>query len=189
MIPPRYRRIVFSIGHDVKTSMNLYFRGQSMVAFLVGVLFSIGFLIIGLPLAVVLGMFIGLLNMVPYLQFVSVFPATLLCLVYSVDTGINFWAIWWQCMAVYAIVQVIQDLFIVPRVMGKTMGLNPAIILLSLSIWGALFGFIGLIIALPLTTLILSYYNKHVIGDDLKPKQRRKIRLTRLNSTKEPTNQ
>ena len=189
MIPPRYRRTVFSIGHDIKTSMNLYFRGQSMVAFLVGVLFSIGFLIIGLPLAVVLGMFIGLLNMVPYLQFISVFPATLLCLVYSVDTGINFWAIWWQCMAVYAIVQVIQDLFIVPRVMGKTMGLNPAIILLSLSIWGALFGFIGLIIALPLTTLILSYYNKHVIGDDLESKQRRKIRLTRLISTKEPTNQ
>lgn len=168
MVPPRYRRIVFSIGHDVKTSMNRYFRGQSLVAFCVGVLFSIGFLIIGLPLAVVFGMFIGLLNMVPYLQLISFLPATLLCLVYSVDTGVNFWVIWWECMAVYCIVQVIQDLFIVPKIMGKTMGLNPAIILLSLSIWGALLGFIGLIIALPLTSLMLSYYNRYVLGE--KPK-------------------
>ncbi len=165
MVPPRYRRIVFSIGHDVKTSMNRYFRGQSLVAFCVGILFSIGFLIIGLPLAVVFGLFIGLLNMVPYLQLISFLPATLLCLVYSVDTGVNFWVIWWECMAVYCIVQVIQDLFIVPKIMGKTMGLNPAIILLSLSIWGALLGFIGLIIALPLTSLILSYYNRYVLGD------------------------
>lgn len=168
MVPPRYRRIVFSIGHDVKTSMNRYFRGQSLVAFCVGILFSIGFLIIGLPLAVVFGMFIGLLNMVPYLQLISFLPATLLCLVYSVDTGVNFWVIWWECMAVYCIVQVIQDLFIVPKIMGKTMGLNPAIILLSLSIWGALLGFIGLIIALPLTSLMLSYYNRYVLGE--KPK-------------------
>lgn len=165
MVPPRYRRIVFSIGHDVKTSMNLYFRGQSLVAFCVGVLFSIGFLIIGLPLAVVFGMFIGLLNMVPYLQLISFLPATLLCLVYSVDTGVDFWVIWWECMAVYCIVQIIQDLFIVPKIMGKTMGLNPAIILLSLSIWGTLLGFIGLIIALPLTSLMLSYYNRYVLGE------------------------
>lgn len=176
MVPPKYRRVVFNIGHDVKTSMNLYFRGQALVAFLVGVLFSIGFVIIGLPLAVVLGMFIGLLNMVPYLQFVSFFPATLLCLVYSVDSGIDFWAIWWECMAVYVIVQIIQDLFLVPRIMGKTMGLNPAIILLSLSIWGALFGFIGLIIALPLTTLLLSYYNRYVLGINITKTSRKRAK-------------
>lgn len=47
--------------------------------------------------------------------------------------------------------------------MGKAMGLNPAIILLSLSVWGSLLGFIGLIIALPLTTLVLAYYNRYII--------------------------
>lgn len=180
MVPPKYRRIVFSIGHDVKTSMNLYFRGQSLVALCVGILFSIGFLIIDLPLAVVLGLFIGLLNLVPYLQLISLVPTTLLCIVYSVDTGCDFWVIWWQCMAVYAIVQVIQDLFIVPKIMGKTMGLNPAIILLSLSVWGSLFGFIGLIIALPLTTLVLSYYNRYIIGEEKGQRRRRPINLTRI---------
>lgn len=65
-------------------------------------------------------------------------------------------------MAVYVVVQCIQDLFLTPKIMGKAMGLNPAIILLSLSVWGTLLGFIGLIIALPLTTLLLSYYDRYI---------------------------
>lgn len=183
MIPPKYRRVAFGVGHDIKTSMNLYFRGQSLVAFCVGVLFSIGFLMIDLPLAVVLGMFIGLLNMVPYLQLISFLPTTLLCIVYSVDTGCDFWIIWWECMAVYIVVQVIQDLFLVPRIMGKVMGLNPAIILLSLSVWGSLFGFIGLIIALPLTTLVLSYYNRYIIGEEQEGR-RTKLKLSKIKFTR-----
>ena len=66
-------------------------------------------------------------------------------------------------MAVYVVVQCIQDLVLTPRIMGKAMGLNPAIILLALSVWGSLLGFMGLIVALPLTTLLLSYYNLFVI--------------------------
>jgi predicted PurR-regulated permease PerM len=65
-------------------------------------------------------------------------------------------------MAVYVIVQVIQDFVLTPKIMGKAMGLNPAIILLSISVWGSLLGFIGLIIALPLTTLLISYYNRYI---------------------------
>ena len=65
MVMPKYRKTVFSVAHDVKVSMNRYFRGQALVSFIVGILFSIGFLIMGLPMAIVLGMFIGLLNMVP----------------------------------------------------------------------------------------------------------------------------
>ncbi len=142
--------------------MNHYFRGQALVAFIVGIMFCIGFSIIGLPMAVLLGLFIGLLNMVPYLQLISLVPATLLCLVYSVDTDVDFWHIWWSCMAVYIIVQLIQDFFLTPKIMGKAMGLNPAIILLSLSVWGTLLGFIGLIIALPLTTLLMAYYDNYI---------------------------
>lgn len=162
MIPSMYRHMVFKIGHDIQRSMNHYFRGQALVAFCVGILFCIGFLIIDLPLAVVLGMFIGLLNMVPYLQLISIIPTTLLCVVCSVDSGIDFWTIFLECMAVYAIVQLIQDLFLTPKIMGKAMGLNPAIILLSLSVWGTLLGFLGLIIALPLTTLLLGYYDEYL---------------------------
>lgn len=163
MVPPKYRTTVFRIGNDIKDSMNHYFRGQALVAFIVGILFSIGFLIIGLPMAVVLGLFIGLLNMVPYLQLISIVPAAVLCLVYAVGGGGDFWTIFWECIAVYCVVQCIQDLFLTPKIMGKAMGLNPALILLSLSVWGSLLGMIGLIIALPLTTLLLAYYNRYII--------------------------
>lgn len=173
MVPPHSRKTVFRIGGDIKRSMNHYFRGQALVAFLVGVLFSIGFLIIGMPLAVVMGMFIGLLNMVPYLQLISLVPTTLLCLVYSVGNSSPFWPMMGECIAVYCIVQAIQDLILTPKIMGKAMGLNPALILLSLSVWGSLLGFIGLIIALPLTALLLGYYNEFIIRDDEPPEQAR----------------
>lgn len=163
LVPPAHRRRTFRIFDDIKNAMNRYFRGQFLIAFTVGILFSIGFLIIGLPMGVVLGLFIGMLNMVPYLQMISLPVTALLCLVSTVSTGVDFWAIFWESMAVYVVVQVIQDMILTPRIMGKAMGLNPAIILLSLSVWGSLLGFMGLIIALPLTTLLLSYYNLYVI--------------------------
>lgn len=164
LIPLPHRKQIFQIGRDIEHSMNRYFRNQFYISMIVGVLFAIGFVIIGLPMGVVLGLFIGVLNMVPYLQLISLPITAILCLVSIASTGGDFWAIFWESMAVYIIVQCIQDLFLTPKIMGKAMGLNPAIILLSLSVWGALLGFMGLIIALPLTTLLLSYYNIYIVN-------------------------
>ncbi|MDE7382045.1 MAG: AI-2E family transporter [Muribaculaceae bacterium] len=164
LVPYRHRTRTYRILDDIKTAMNRYFRGQFLIAFTVGILFSIGFLIIKLPMGVVLGLFIGMLNMVPYLQLISLPITAVLCLVATASTGVDFWLIFWESMAVYIVVQCIQDFFLTPKIMGKAMGLNPAIILLSLSIWGALLGFMGLIIALPLTTLLLSYYDLYVVN-------------------------
>jgi predicted PurR-regulated permease PerM len=162
LVPKKYRETSIRIVNDVKDGMNRYFRGQALVAFLVGVLFSIGFVIIDFPLAIGFGLFIGLLNMVPYLQLIALVPTVLLALLKAADTGENFWWILACALIVFCIVQVIQDGFIVPKVMGKITGLNPAIILLSLSIWGALMGVVGMIIALPCTTILLSYYKRYI---------------------------
>ena len=162
LVPVKYRPMTTRIVNDVKEGMNRYFRGQSLVAFSVGVLFSLGFLIIDFPLAIGFGLFIGLLNMVPYLQLIAFVPTILLALLKAADTGENFWWILFCALLVFCIVQIIQDGFIVPKVMGKITGLNPAIILLSLSIWGALMGIVGMIIALPCTTIILSYYKRYI---------------------------
>ena len=163
LLPERYRGFAVQLVADVEDGMNKYFRGQAMVALCVGVLFSIGFLIIGFPMAVGLGMFIGLLNMVPYLQLLGFVPTILLAIVKAADTGQNFWLILLMALAVFAVVQVIQDTLLTPKIMGHVTGLNSAIILLSLSIWGSLLGILGMIIALPLTTLLISYYQKYVI--------------------------
>ena len=168
LIPERYRHFAVQLVADVEDGMNKYFRGQAMVALCVGVLFSIGFLIIGFPMAVGLGMFIGLLNMVPYLQLLGFVPTILLAIVKAADTGQNFWVILLLALVVFAVVQMIQDTFLTPKIMGHVTGLNSAIILLSLSIWGSLLGILGMIIALPLTTLLISYYQKYVIKSEKK---------------------
>ena len=160
LLPRRYRPFAKQLVADVNEGMNKYFRGQALVAFCVGVLFSIGFLIIDFPMAVALGMFIGLLNMVPYLQLVGFIPTIILAVVKAADTGQNFWFIMLLALIVFAVVQTIQDTILTPKIMGKVMGLNSAIILLSLSIWGSLLGMLGMIIALPMTTLLLSYYHR-----------------------------
>ncbi len=162
-VPPRYRRKVFRIMSDVTGTMSRYFRGQALVSFFVGIVFAIEFYIIGLPMAVVFGLSIGVLNMVPYLQLISIPVAAFLCLVKSVSAGVAFLPLFGWTIAAYFICQAIQDMVLTPTIMKQQMGLRPAIIFLALSIWSYVLGFIGLIIALPLTTLIISYYSEYVL--------------------------
>ena len=165
VVPKAHRAVANHIASDIKREMNAYFRGQALVAFLVGVLFSIGFLIIDFPMAIGLGLFIGLLNMVPYAQTLGFIPTIILALLKSNDTGQSFWLILLMAIVVFCVVQAIQDLFLVPKIMGKAMGLKPAIILLALSGWGSLLGIIGFIIALPMTTLGWAYYQRFVLKE------------------------
>lgn len=160
-IPQQWRGVAVKLWDDLVEGMNQYFRGQALVALCVGVLFSIGFLIIDFPAAIAFGMFIGILNLVPYLQVLSLIPMALLAMLKAANTGGDFWIIFLLAMLVLGIVQVIQDMFLVPGIMGKRMNLHPAVILLSLSIWGHLLGVLGMIVALPLTTLILGYLKRY----------------------------
>lgn len=165
LIPPSKRSIMRGVISDLNNGMNSYFRGQSIIALCVGILFSIGFLIIDFPLAIPLGLFIGLLNLVPYLQVVGFIPTIILAILKAHDTGSSFWSIILAAIIVFCVVQAIQDWVLTPRIMGKMTGLNAAVILLALSVWGSLLGFVGLIIALPLTTLLLSYYKRYVLEE------------------------
>ena len=160
---PRKNRPFWQVlAADAERELNNYIRGQSLVALTMGVLFCIGFTIIDFPMAIGLGLLIGILDLVPYLHTFALIPTAMLALMKAADTGQNFWVIFAMAVAVFIIVQVIIDMFVTPKIMGKAMGLNPAILLLSLSVWGALLGFIGLIIALPLTTLLIAYYQRYI---------------------------
>lgn len=160
LIPSSWRKPVTEFLQEFDQGMSRYFRAQAGVASIVGVLFAIGFAMIGLPLSILLGLFIGLLNMVPYLQTIGLIPALLLAGVHALETGTSFWVVFGLTGLVFLVIQAIQDMVLVPKIMGKVMGLSPAMILLSLSIWGKLLGFLGLIIALPVTCLLLAYYKR-----------------------------
>ena len=163
LIPEKYRSATMQVISDVKYYMNKYFRSQLLIASCAAVLYCIGFTIVGLPMAIVMGVLVGVLYMIPYFQYITVIPVAIICFVTSLDGHFPFWVKLGECGLVYLVSQCICDYILTPKIMGKSMGLNPAIILLSLSVWGTLLGIIGMIIALPLTTLLLIYYRKVVI--------------------------
>ncbi|ADU61682.1 MAG: AI-2E family transporter [Pseudodesulfovibrio sp.] len=159
-LPQQYRARAIDFMGEFEQTMSLYFRGQVIIALLVGALLSVGFMIIGLPMAVILGMFIGILNIAPYLGTLGLLPAVLLAGLDSLEAGQPPWIGILLVLAVFVVVQAIQEIILIPKIQGENLGLSPWLILLSLSIWGKLLGFLGLLIALPMTCLCLSYYRR-----------------------------
>ncbi len=164
LVPPRFRESIVGFVHDFSAVMGRYFRGQFIIAVTTGVLFAVGFSILGLRLAVVLGLGVGLLNMVPYLQLVGLIPAVLLSILHALETPeASVWIGLLGLVIVFAAIQLIQDAILVPRIMGKVTGLRPAVMLLGIFVWGKLLGFLGLVLAIPLTGLVITYYQRHIL--------------------------
>ena len=162
IFPSRYRDKAMGVVHDVERNMNSYFRGQGLVALCAMVFYCTGFSLVGLPLAIPMGLLVGLLYMIPYFQYITLVPVAMICFIYSLGGDVEFVTLMGKSILVYVVSQCICDYVITPHVMGREMGLNPAIILLSLSVWGSLLGIIGMIIALPATALIIAYYQKYI---------------------------
>jgi len=191
IFPKHNRPFWQELAVDVERELNNYIRGQGLVALCMGIMFCIGFTIIDFPMAIGLGILIGILDLVPYLHTFALIPTAFLALMKAADTGQNFWVIFGLAVLIFIIVQVITDMVVTPKIMGKAMGLNPAILLLSLSIWGALLGFIGLIIALPLTTLIIAYWQRYVTREHENDKLVKPIATEKssINAQNAPVNQ
>lgn len=163
MIPPRYRENVISFVEEFDQAMSLYFRGQTTICAILCLVFAAGFGLIGLPMGILLGFFVGILNLVPYLQTLGVIPAVVLGAIHALETEQSFWVVMALIGLVFLVAQILQDIVLTPRIMGKAMGLSPAVILLSLSVWGKLLGMLGLLIALPMTCLGITYYRRLVL--------------------------
>lgn len=172
IFPKKNRPFWSELMQSVERELNNYIRGQGLVALCMGIMFCIGFTIIDFPVAIGLGILIGILDLVPYLHTFALIPTAFLAMLKAADTGQNFWWVFGGALLVFCVVQVITDFIVTPKIMGKAMGLNPAILLLSLSVWGALLGFIGLIIALPLTTLLIAYWQRYVTKEGKTPSHR-----------------
>jgi predicted PurR-regulated permease PerM len=165
LFKPKHRTLVKEIHNDLSTAMNQYFRGQALISLITSVLYCIGFSIIGVPMPIAMGIFIGILHLIPYLQTIGFVPVIFLASLNSLDAGNSFWLMLLGIFVVFVIIQCTLDLFLVPKIMGKNMGLKPAVILLSISVWSILLGGLGLILALPLTTVAISYYKRFIIEE------------------------
>ncbi|MDR2595001.1 MAG: AI-2E family transporter [Fibromonadaceae bacterium] len=161
-IPKEYSEKVLQFFSSFDNIMSKYFRAQTSIAAIVGVLFAISFNIMGLPLGLPFGLFIGVLNMVPYMQIASIPIAAFLGLIYSLETGIAYWQVVLIITAIYGGVQVLQDMVITPKIMGGVLGLSPILILMSLAIWGKLLGFLGFVLAIPFTCIAIATYKSYL---------------------------
>jgi len=145
--------IVFLIGEFVGSIVS-FFRGQLVIALIMGVIIAAGFTVIGLNFAIVLGLGIGILNIIPYLGSI-IGLATSLPLAYFQSEG-GGWPLALGALAVFAAAQAIEGYFLTPRIMGQRTGLHPMVIIVAIFFWGAaLDGILGMILAIPLTAFFV----------------------------------
>lgn len=177
ILPESTRKFTREVGNIIGFYVASYFRAQALIAFFCGLILSVGFAIIGLPMGISLGIFIGLLNMIPYLQVLGYIPLVLVVGLQSVSTGQNFFLLLLFAVIVILISEVVQTAILTPTIQGKTLGIHPVAIMLSLTVWGYLFGFLGMLLALPITMILYTLYMKYVIGApvDVDPKHREDI--------------
>jgi len=162
-LPPQYRERLVGFTTEFSSAMSRYFRAQFMIAAAMGVLYAIGFSIIGLRMGVVLGLLVGLLNMVPYLQTVGFVPALVLAVLRAVEGGSSLMLSVFWVVVVFVLAQAAQEVILIPRIMGRQTGLRPVVLMLSVFVWGKLLGFLGLLLAIPLTCVGIAVYRRWIL--------------------------
>lgn len=133
-----------------------FFRGQIIIALAQGILFAIGFALVGLPYGIVIGMALGLLNIIPYLGSIAGLGVALPMAYFSEGGGITKLVL---VLVVFAVVQAIEGYLLTPRIMGNRTGLHPALIIFAVFFWGvALGGILGMMLAIPLTAFAVVFW-------------------------------
>ncbi len=150
------RENVIYLGREFVNIMVAFFRGQLIIAFLQGVLYAIGFSVIGLRYGLVLGLALGFLNIIPYLGSIVglgvAFP-----LAFFQNGGGPMLVVW--IIVVFTVVQCIEGYILTPRIMGDRTGLHPMAIIIAVFFWGsALNGLAGMILAIPLTAFLVVFW-------------------------------
>ncbi len=151
LIPPRLREAVTGFLDECDGVLGQYLRGQLLVMLILAAFYSIGLAMFGFDLALPVGVFTGLAIFIPYLGFG-------LGLVLALLAGILQFASWYGLIAVavvFGIGQLVESLWLTPRLVGERIGMNPLMVIFALLAFGHLFGFAGVLIALPVSALIV----------------------------------
>jgi predicted PurR-regulated permease PerM len=149
-VPPRYREYAAEKGRQVDHIISSFIRGQLTVCAILGILYAVGYLAIGIHLAIVIGLIGGMIAIIPYVgSAVAVFSASAICLLqYGIDVRIVLVVGW------YTIVQSLEGYILTPRIVGHSLGLHPVAVIVALLIGGDLLGFLGLLIAVPAAAVV-----------------------------------
>jgi predicted PurR-regulated permease PerM len=151
LIPPRWRPAVQSFLDETDEVLGQYLRGQLLVMAVLATCYTIGLALVGLKLALPIGVFTGVAVFVPYLGFGLGLVMGLLAAVLQFQslTGVALVGL------VYALGQVFESMYVTPRLLGERIGLHPIAVIFALMAFGQLFGFVGVLIALPASAVLL----------------------------------
>ena len=155
--PEKCQQIVYFV--DVFTGyVTAFFQGQMVIAAIMGVMFAAGFSLVGLELAIPIGLILGLLNVVPFLGTVIGLVIVLPLSYFQPDGGIGVLVV---TLVVFAVVQLIESWVLTPRIMANRSGLPPVLVVISVFFWGIAFGGVaGMILAVPLTAFIVAIWGQ-----------------------------
>jgi predicted PurR-regulated permease PerM len=155
-LKPETRKDVVYLAREFVNIVVAFFRGQLIVAFLLGVLLAIGFTIVGLRYGFLIGLVLGFLNIIPYLGSMVGLVVCLPLAFFQEGGGLTKMLL---VLAVFVVVQFIEGQFLTPWIMGKRTGLHPLAVIVSFFFWGAaLNGILGMILAVPLTAFLLQLW-------------------------------
>jgi predicted PurR-regulated permease PerM len=155
-LKPETRKDVMYLVHEFVNIIVAFFRGQIIIAFLQGLLFAVGFSLIGLRYGFIIGLVLGILNVIPYLGSMIGLGMSLPIALFQEGGG---WGKLALVLLVFVIVQLIEGYVLTPRIMGERTGLHPLAILVAIFFWGqALGGIMGMIFAIPLTAFLASVW-------------------------------
>ena len=154
LIPVNQHKRASNIFDKISDKMGRYLRGQVLLMLIVGVVIGVAMKILGVPYAMLLGIWAGSMELLPYVgPIVGALPGVLLAFTLGPTYGII-------ALIIYFLVQQLENQFLVPKIMGHALGLSPVVIIFSLLIGGKLLGFVGLLIAVPITAALGVLYEE-----------------------------
>jgi len=155
-LKPDTRKDVIFLVKEFVNILVAFFRGQLLIALLQGLLFAVGFSVVGLKFGFVLGLLLGFLNIIPYLGSMVGLGITLPLAYFQLGGG---WGTLVGVLVVFVVVQMIEGYVLTPKIMGERTGLHPMAIIVAVFFWGsALSGILGMILAIPLTAFLVVFW-------------------------------
>jgi predicted PurR-regulated permease PerM len=154
LVPLRFRPYVFSRAAQIDTLLSAFARGQVTVCLMLGAFYSVGLTLCGVPMGLVVGFVIGLFNLIPFMSYILGLPLALLLSWVDDQSGHALLAV----VAVFAVGQFVEGNFVTPRIVGQSLGLHAVVIMLAVLVGGTVFGFIGMLLAVPVTAALSVFW-------------------------------
>ncbi len=148
---------IVRLKSDIKKTFVIYFKQRSKVVLILMFIYTTTFFIVGTPGALFLGFVAGILCFIPYLQYLVLIPLAFSCLMLSIETNGSFFLYFGIIFGIFILSSILEELVLFPKIMKNVSSMNPVIMMVSVSVWSFLLGTFGLLIALPLTSVLLLY--------------------------------